>query len=139
MSAASTTWRAFALEDTSAHGTPASAQARRNRSEPGYTSTPCSARVASTMSFLAAATPSTVSAPGRIAGRALGQRDAARGEEVAHAVLAQLAVDVALVVAGQLEGTGVGALEPSQQVVEGPLPGGGVDAGAVGEDAVHVE
>ena len=139
MSAASTTWRAFALEDTSAHGTPASAQARRNRSEPGYTSTPCSARGCEHHVVLGGGDPVDGQRPGRIAGRALGQRDAARGEEVAHAVLAQLAVDVALVVAGQLEGTGVGALEPSQQVVEGPLPGGGVDAGAVGEDAVHVE
>jgi hypothetical protein len=78
---------------------------------------------------------------GRIVGRSLGQGDTARGQEVADAVEARLAVDVpAVVVRGERRvvlALGVGAR--GEQCVERLLPGALVDARGAGDHAVHVE
>src|SRR5690606_6687480 len=65
---------------------------------------------------------------------ALGQGDAAGGEEGAHAVQARASVDVAEVVVADVERRGAAA----QETVEDVLPRGGVHAGGVGDDAVGV-
>lgn len=78
-------------------------------------------------------------AVGRIA---LGERDAARGEKGAHALVARLAVDVGKVVALAIERPEArlaAARPPAQVRVEQLLPGGGMEVGGARDDAVHVE
>ena len=77
---------------------------------------------------------------GRVVRRAFGQGDAARGQEVAHAVEARLAVDVCAVVGVGVEGAPVtvpGAAR--QEAVEQRLPCRGVHPRRAREHAVEVE
>jgi hypothetical protein len=67
---------------------------------------------------------------------AVGQLDPARGEEVAHAVEARLAVDVLVVVVDEVERPLAAILEEG---VEHLLPRARVDLGGLGQDAVEVE
>src|SRR5262249_47025341 len=71
----------------------------------------------------------------RIAGAAFRCVDAARGEEVAHAVEARLAVDVVLVV-----GLGERRLPMrTEHRVERRRPSGAVHGGGVGQDTVQIK
>jgi hypothetical protein len=60
------------------------------------------------------------------------------GEEGRNTVVAGATVDMGAVVGGDVEGCLVGG-DSGEEVVEGPLPGGGMDTGGRGEDAVEVE
>ena len=78
----------------------------------------------------------------RIVRRALGQRNVARAQEVAHAVAARLAVDVPLVVGLDVErheGFTATRGTRAQEFIEHAFPGAGVHARGVGQHAVHVE
>ena len=91
---------------------------------------------------LAGAEPGDRLGGGRVGGGALGERDAARRQEVADPVGARLAVDVGVVVVPRVERDErvAGAARALQQVgVEHRLPRGGVDHGRPGQDAVQVE
>jgi hypothetical protein len=72
----------------------------------------------------------------RVVGRPLRQLDPARGEEVAHAVQAGLAVDVLVVVAMEVE---LGLAARRQKRVEHLLPRARVHLGGLRENAVEVE
>jgi hypothetical protein len=78
---------------------------------------------------------------GRIARVTPRQRDAARGEKRLHSVVPRLSVDIEVVVVGRKRSV---VLIPtlwsvSQEPVEHPLPGRGVDRSRVGDDAVEIE
>ena len=76
---------------------------------------------------------------GAVVGRALGQVDAPRGDEVTHPVEAWLAIDVGEVVCGRvgLDGLDTGPL--SQEVVEHPVPGAHVHLDRRRQHPVEVE
>ena len=99
------------------------------------------AEVGEEQAVLGVAQPAGRLAVRRVAGVAPGQGDGPGGEEAGDTVLAGPAVDMAQVVRlGEgPERLVVGCRPPPQVLVEQPLPGGGVDAGGVGEDAIGVE
>jgi hypothetical protein len=78
----------------------------------------------------------------RVGARAARQRDAARGQEAGHAVVAGLAVDVPEIVVGRVERHRCRAFTQGplvQVVVEQPLPRRRVDARGPRDHAVQVE
>jgi len=68
MPAVRSTWVAFAELDTTATCMPASIAAVRNRSDPGYGSTPCSVSSAVNSAFFRLPRAHTVSLPGASSG-----------------------------------------------------------------------
>src|ERR1022692_3195091 len=78
----------------------------------------------------------------RIAGRALGQGDTARPQEVPHTVPAWLAVHVLVIVVMNIERAvhaAFGLSPPPQEIIEHVPPGRSVDRSSLCQDAVKVE
>ncbi len=73
MPAARSTSRQFALDETTARGSPSSRRRCRYATEPGYGWTPCSWIIRSTVSFFAADSPLTVRVPGGSCGAPSGR------------------------------------------------------------------
>ena len=89
---------------------------------------------------LAVAEPAHGVRVGRVGRVAVGQSDAARREQVAHSVVAGLAVDVGEVVGvGVGRGVRAGGVPPGQEGVEHLRPGAHVDLRGGRQDAVEVE
>ncbi len=99
----SSTMAVFLLDDMRPVLMPASCNCRMTSMVDGNVLTPCSRTSALKKAFLRLPSPQTVSRPG-VGGIAHGQLDAAGEEEVAHAVVARLAVHVAGVVGVEVEG-----------------------------------
>ena len=129
--AASSTAGALAEEETTASGIPEPAQVvqQRHRARVGHDAVAGQHLV-----------ERVVLAVAQLADPLLGQVDAPRGQEVAHAVVAGLAVDV-----GEVVGVGVGravrrgTVVGAQEGVEHLRPGPHVHLGGRRDDAVEVE